>query len=98
MTSKGLKTYLVGDFIFREGEQGNIAYVVESGVVELVKFTGEDYITLAEISKGALFGEMAIIDGSPRSGSARAKTSCVLREVSEEQLKQYLSAHKHLLI
>ncbi|GIS09953.1 MAG: hypothetical protein CM15mP114_07350 [Alphaproteobacteria bacterium] len=35
---------------------------------------------------------MAIIDGSPRSGSARAKTSCVLREVSEEQLKQYLSA------
>ena len=28
MTSKGLKTYLVGDFIFREGEQGNIAYVV----------------------------------------------------------------------
>ena len=36
MTSKGLKTYLVGDFIFREGEQGNIAYVVASGVVELV--------------------------------------------------------------
>ena len=37
MAEKGSKTYLVGDFIFREGEQGNIAYVVESGVVELVK-------------------------------------------------------------
>ena len=66
--------------------------LIEEGEIELVKFTGDDYITLAEISKGALFGEMAIIDGSPRSGSARAKTSCVLREVSEEQLKQYLSA------
>ena len=42
MAEKGSKTYLVGDFIFREGEQGNIAYVVESGVVELVKFTGEE--------------------------------------------------------
>ena len=92
MAEKGSKTYLVGDFIFREGEQGNIAYVVESGIVELVKFTGEDYVTLSEITAGTLFGEMAIIDGSPRSGSARAKTSCVLREVSEEQLKQYLSA------
>ena len=86
------KTFLPGDFIFREGEYGKVAYVIEEGDIELVKFTGEDYITLAEISKGALFGEMAIIDGSPRSGSARAKTSCVLREVSEEQLKQYLSA------
>ena len=85
-------TFLPGDFIFREGEYGKVAYVIEEGDIELVKFTGEDYITLAEISKGALFGEMAIIDGSPRSGSARAKTSCVLREVSEEQLKQYLSA------
>ncbi len=86
------KTFLPGDFIFREGEYGKVAYVIEEGDIELVKFTGEDYITLAEISKGALFGEMAIIDGSPRSGSARAKTSCILREVSEEQLKQYLSA------
>ena len=86
------KTFLPGDFIFREGEYGKVAYVIEEGEIELVKFTGDDYITLAEISKGALFGEMAIIDGSPRSGSARAKTSCVLREISEEQLKQYLSA------
>ena len=86
------KTFLPGDFIFREGEYGKVAYVIEEGEIELVKFTGDDYITLAEINKGALFGEMAIIDGSPRSGSARAKTSCVLREVSEEQLKQYLSA------
>ena len=82
------KTFLPGDFIFREGEFGKVAYVIEEGEIELVKFTGDEYITLAEITKGALFGEMAIIDGSPRSGSARAKTSCVLREVTEEQLKQ----------
>tara|TARA_E500000178_G_scaffold344532_1_gene392991 strand:+ start:199 stop:1911 length:1713 start_codon:yes stop_codon:yes gene_type:complete len=92
MANKSInKTFLPGDFIFREGEFGKVAYVIEDGEIELVKFTGDDYVTLAEISKGALFGEMAIIDGSPRSGSARAKTTCTLREISEEQLKQYLS-------
>ena len=91
MSAQVVKTYLVGDFIFREGEQGDTAYVVESGVVELVKFTGEDYITLNEITAGTLFGEMAIIDGSPRSASARAKEECVLKEITEEQLKTYMS-------
>jgi len=91
MSEKGLKTYLVGDFIFREGEQGDTAYVVESGVVELVKFTGEDYVTLVEVFTGTLFGEMAIIDGSPRSASARAKEECTLKEITEEQLKAYMS-------
>ncbi len=91
MSAKGVKTYLVGDFIFREGEQGDTAYVVESGVVELVKFTGEDYVTLVEVSTGTLFGEMAIIDGSPRSASARAKEECTLKEITEEQLKAYMS-------
>ena len=91
MVDKNKKTYLVGDFIFREGDQGNTAYVVESGVVELVKFTGEDYITLSEITAGTLFGEMAIIDGSPRSASARAKEECMLNEITEAQLKAYMS-------
>ena len=91
MVDKSKKTYLVGDFIFREGDQGNTAYVVESGVVELVKFTGEDYVTLSEITAGTLFGEMAIIDGSPRSASARAKEECMLNEITEAQLKAYMS-------
>ena len=91
MVDKNKKTYLVGDFIFREGDQGNTAYVVESGVVELVKFTGEDYVTLSEITEGTLFGEMAIIDGSPRSASARAKEECMLNEITEAQLKAYMS-------
>ena len=91
MVDKNKKTYLVGDFIFREGDQGNTAYVVVSGVVELVKFTGEDYVTLSEITAGTLFGEMAIIDGSPRSASARAKEECMLNEITEAQLKAYMS-------
>ena len=92
MSKEEILNLLPGDYIFREGEFGQHAYIINSGTVELVKFTGNQQSVLAELEKGALFGEMAIIDSSARSASARAKTECVLKVVSEEQLKKHLSS------
>ena len=83
---------LPGDYVFREGEFGQTAYIIETGTMELVKYTGDEHTVLTELEKGALFGEMAIIDNSARSASARAKTECVLRVVTEEELKKHLSS------
>ena len=84
---------LPGDYIFREGEFGHTAYIIESGSVELIKFTGDQHTVLAELDvKGSLFGEMAIIENSPRSAAARAKTECVLTVITEEELKKHLSS------
>ena len=83
---------LPGDYVFREGEFGQTAYIIETGTMELVKYTGDEHTVLAELEKGALFGEMAIIDNSARSASARAKSECVLRVVTEEELKKHLSS------
>ena len=83
---------LPGDYLFREGEFGQTAFIIEAGTIELVKFTGEEHTVLTELKKGALFGEMAIIDNSPRSASARAKTDCTVKVVSEDQLKKHLSS------
>jgi HlyD family type I secretion membrane fusion protein len=92
MSKDEIMNLLPGDYIFREGEFGQTAFMIDSGTVELVKFTGDQQTVLTELEKGALFGEMAIIDGSARSASARAKTECVLKVVSEEQLKKHLSS------
>jgi multidrug efflux pump subunit AcrA (membrane-fusion protein) len=92
MSKEEILNLLPGDYIFREGEFGQHAYIINSGTVELVRFTGDQQSVLAELEKGALFGEMAIIDSSARSASARAKTECVLKVVSEEQLKKHLSS------
>ncbi|MDC0966430.1 cyclic nucleotide-binding domain-containing protein [Alphaproteobacteria bacterium] len=92
MSKEEILNLLPGDYIFREGEFGQHAYIINSGTVELVKFTGDQQSVLTELEKGALFGEMAIIDSSARSASARAKTECVLKVVSEEQLKKHLSS------
>ena len=92
MSKEEVLNLLPGDYIFREGEFGQHAYIIDKGTVELVKFTGDQQTILAELEAGVLFGEMAIIDGSPRSASARAKTECVLKVISEEQLKKHLSS------
>ena len=55
-----------GEVIFREGDKGNEMYVVRSGEVD-IELDGKVLETLA---RGGIFGEMALIDGSPRAATA----------------------------
>jgi CRP/FNR family transcriptional regulator, cyclic AMP receptor protein len=70
-----------GKVIFLEGEPGNKFYIIESGEVGISKYipnAGEEQ--LKTLKAGDYFGEMAIIDGSPRSATAIAKadTLCLV--------------------
>ena len=87
-----LRTLAAGDVLFEEGDVGNLAYVVESGVIEICRFTGEEYVTLVELKKGALFGEMALIDNQPRSAMARANGEAVVKEIGKDAFMQYLKS------
>ena len=75
-----LATYDPGEIIFAEGDKGEHMYVVRSGDVEIEQ-NGKIIETL---SGGGIFGEMALIDGSPRSATARAKTACELAPINEK--------------
>jgi len=68
-----------GTTIFAEGDSGDVAYVVESGAVEILKAAGETSLRLGLIGPNGVFGEMALIDGKPRMASARttADTTCL---------------------
>ena len=69
-----------GDFVFKEGEEGNQAYVVQEGTIDIVRKNseGED-IVLGTVEKGAIFGEMALIDDQPRMATARAASPASVR-------------------
>ena len=88
--SRTEKRLAPGDFIFEEGEMGDLAYVVVSGTVEVCKLSGGSYVKLQELQVGAMFGEMAIIENSPRSASARAVTDAVVREIDEQALMAHI--------
>jgi CRP/FNR family transcriptional regulator, cyclic AMP receptor protein len=63
-----------GSWVFREGDPGDAWYVLYDGEVEVVKRCGTGERVIAILGRRACFGEMAILDGSPRSASVRTTT------------------------
>ena len=86
----GDQSYTNGEYIFREGESAVFAYIVKSGNVEITKHAAAGEQVLAELAPPTIFGEMALIDGNPRSAGARAKDDTVVTEVTEEAFLAYL--------
>jgi CRP-like cAMP-binding protein len=64
--------YQADDVIFKEGDQGDCMYVILEGEVRIE--TTDRFIDT--ISEGEIFGEMALVDDSPRSASAVAASQC----------------------
>ena len=85
------KSFANGEYIFREGESAAYAYVIKSGTVEITKHSADGEQVLAELAAPTIFGEMALIDGNPRSAGARAKENTVVTEVTANSFKTYLS-------
>ena len=72
-----------GQTIFREGDAGDQMFVVKEGEVEIV-VQGR---VVETIGPGGIFGEMALIDHQPRSGSAVAKVDSQLVRVDERRFQ-----------
>lgn len=60
-----------GDEIIREGEPGDAAYVLRSGLVEVVAQRDGAAIRLATLGPGECFGEMALLSNAPRTATVR---------------------------
>jgi CRP-like cAMP-binding protein len=84
--AKERRSFTVGQTIFKEGEPGDVMYVVEEGEVDILR-SGRPIETIAP---GGIFGEMAIIDNSPRSATAVAKSDCTLLPVDETTFTIYV--------
>ena len=75
-----------GATIFTEGEEGNIAYVLLAGSVKLSVMGRQ----LEKLSRGGVFGEMALIDSSPRSASATAITDVKVVPITAERFRSLI--------
>ncbi|MDK1384209.1 Crp/Fnr family transcriptional regulator [Sinorhizobium sp. 7-81] len=75
----GIATYRkwpAGTVIFQRGDDGNYMVVVVSGRIKLSLFTPQGReLMLRQHEAGSLFGEMALLDGQPRSADATAVTA-----------------------
>ncbi|MEJ1159294.1 EAL domain-containing protein [Prosthecomicrobium sp. N25] len=82
---------LPGQFLFRAGDPGRSAYLVESGTVEIRVEDPSGVRMIAACGPGEFVGEMAIIDGGTRSAHAVAATEAVLYEIPAEQFARRLA-------
>ncbi len=94
-TTNTLKPQLLilkeGEFVFEEGDEAVFAYVLTEGKIEILQTVKGEPHVLGKVEKGTVFGEMAIIDGFPRSASARAATACKVQEVGHKEFIDYIS-------
>ena len=97
------KHFLAGEIIVKEEEEeGQTFFVIASGVVHVAVMTSEGKsAVLATLKRGDFFGEMALLDGEPRSASVVAAQECDLlllyRRVFLDMLQRFPKIAIHLL-
>jgi CRP/FNR family transcriptional regulator, cyclic AMP receptor protein len=80
-----------GDFLFREGDKRDKMYVLLEGEMDIRL---GDYV-VENAKEGALIGEMALIDESPRAANAVAKTACKLAPIDKRRFHFLVQQHPH---
>jgi len=76
-----------GEYIFREGDEGDEAYLIIDGTIDIVKISGDQELVIAQVGKGAIIGEMALIDSEPRMASARAASETSVSVIPSDDIK-----------
>ncbi|MBF0457247.1 MAG: cyclic nucleotide-binding domain-containing protein [Nitrospirae bacterium] len=84
------RNYKENEIIFEDGQPGDRFYVIVDGIIvisQLVNKKREQ--VLARLKRGSCFGEMSILDGSPRTARAKAYDDTVLLEFDKRIMEGY---------
>ena len=80
--------------LFRSGDTGDALYLIESGRVRIsVRDADGSDVTLAELAGGDFFGEMALLDGKPRSADATVLEDARFAILSRENFLRFVRAN-----
>jgi CRP-like cAMP-binding protein len=93
----GEETQDTGSFVFREGELGDKLYLILAGKVRISRqLPGMGEEALAVLGPGEAFGEMSLIEDSPRSADALVHERARLLVITREAFEDLLFVHKDL--
>ena len=88
-----------GTMIFHKDQTGDALYVIESGRVRIFLPTESGTELTVEVSgPGDVFGELALLDGRPRSASAEALEDTTTFTLTREEFKAHLAATPQLAV
>jgi CRP-like cAMP-binding protein len=81
-----------GQTLFREGDAPSSAFLIESGRLRITATVDGQQKMLGDVEAGALVGEVAVLDDSPRTATATALEPCVLTAIDRNQFAERLAA------
>ena len=96
--SRFARTFQAGEMIFSEFEPGDTFYLIQSGRVELVKIIGDIEKTLDILNPSEMFGEMAILENSPRSATAIALDTVTVLEFNRQNFEILLLGNPQIAL
>lgn len=81
-----------GEILFNEGDEGEEAYVIKEGQIQIYKTVAGREVHLALRGPGEVIGEVSLLEAVPRTASGRAQEDSLLFVITHEQLDRLLSA------
>lgn len=75
---ENVRTFADGEYIFREGDETQQMFVVQSGEVIISRNSASGTVVFATLKRGDFLGEMSLLESMPRNADARAKGKTTL--------------------
>ena len=83
-------SFIAGQLLFSQGDEGDAAYVVIDGEAEILVDTPKGPVTVAKVERNAIIGEIAILCDVPRTATIKALTPLTTLRIKKAQFLQLL--------
>src|SRR5262245_18333173 len=88
-----------GSAVFAKGDEGTGLFGILAGTVKICTLSAQgSELVVALIKAGEVFGEIALLDGQPRTADATAQTNCELRVIERRDFLPFLGSHPDVSI
>ncbi|HLX12669.1 MAG TPA: cyclic nucleotide-binding domain-containing protein, partial [Bacteroidota bacterium] len=88
-----------GQLVFKKGDRAHSMFIVKDGEVAITVWTKDNQeAVLTNLASGDFLGELALLDGSPRSASAKAIRETQLLEMTRDDFLEFLRSRPEVTI
>jgi CRP-like cAMP-binding protein len=96
--AKFLTRYKKGDFVFRQDEEGDEMFIIQSGSVAIKKSIGGKRTTVTVLEKGDFFGEMSVLERLPRTADAEVLEDAGIISINSQTFGEMIRSNPEIAV
>ena len=91
------RTYPKDSMLFVEGEPGDELFIIQKGSIKITKIASDNEVLLAVLKAGDILGEMALLEGKPRTATAIAYEDCEVMVINRANFEYMIKTQPQLI-